>query len=127
MDKLLDLSTSVEYDLIACKDRTLNTNITCTYLNTTGGTEYFQFGSSGYTGATLVIKNTAGTILMTFSTTDGSITLGSNGVFNLTKTSAEMDTIRAGCYPYDMYLSSPTFPKRAFLRGKITFIQNIAN
>ena len=127
MEQTLDLNQAVEYDLIVAKDRTLNTNITCTYVNVTGGTSYFDFGSSGYTGATLVVKNTAGTILMTFSTTDGSITLGSNGVFNLKKTSAEMDVIRAGCYPYDMYLKSATYPKRAFMRGKITFLQNIAN
>lgn len=127
MENTLDLSSAVEYDLIVSKDRTLNTNITCTYVNYSGGTSYFQFGSSGFTGATLVIKNSAGTILMTFSTTDGSITLGSNGVFNLSKTSAEMDVIRAGCYPYDMYLSSTTYPKRAFMRGRISFLQNIAN
>jgi hypothetical protein len=127
MEKQLDLNQAVEYDLIVMKDRTLSANITCTYLNTTGGTSYFDFGSSGYTGATLVIKNTAGTILMTFSTTDGSIVLGSNGVFKLVKTSQQMDVIRAGQYPYDMYLISSTYPKRAFMFGKITFIQNIAN
>ena len=125
MNNTLDLFTATEYDLICGKDRTLNCSITCTYLDVTGGTNYFDFSS--YTGATLVIKNTAGTILMTFSTLDGSILLQANGVFKLIKTSQEMDVVRAGCYNYDMYISSATYSKRGFLRGKITFIQNIAN
>lgn len=125
MEKQLDLFTASEYDLICGKDRTLLANITCTYLNVTGGTELFDF--SGYTGATLSIKNTAGTLLMTFTVGSGITLYGTTGVFKLNKTSVEMDTIRAGQYNYDMYLSSPTQPKRAFLWGKITFVQNIAN
>ena len=125
MEKQLDLSQASEYDLIVAKDRTLNCSITCTYLNTTGGTEYFDF--SGYTGATMMIKNTAGTILMTFDVSDSSIILQANGIFKLVKTDVQMDVIRAGVYNYDMYISNATYPKRAFLRGKITFIQNITN
>jgi len=125
MEKILDLSQAAEYDLIVAKDRTLNSSITCTYLNTTGGTEYFDFSS--YTGATLTVKNLSGTILITFSLSDSSILLQNNGVFKLVKTSTEMDVVRAGEYNYDMYLSSALYPKRAFLRGKISFIQNISN
>lgn len=126
MEKILDLSQAAEYDLIVAKDRTLNSSITCTYLNSTGGTEYFDF--SIYTGATLTIKNNAGTILMDFSVSGGSIFLsGSSGIFTLVKTAAEMDTVRAGQYNYDMYLISAPTTKRYFLRGHITFIQNIAN
>ena len=125
MIQTLDLSSASEYDLIVSKDRTLNCSITCTYIDATGNTNYFDFSS--YTGATLVIKNNAGTILMTFSVIDGSILLQSNGIFKLIKSSNLMDTVRAGCYNYDMYLSSSTYQKRGFLTGKITFIQNIAN
>jgi altronate dehydratase len=124
MEKQLDLFTASEYDLIVGKDRTLLSNITCTYLDVTGGTQFFDF--SGYTGGTLVVKNSAGTILMVFATGSG-LTLGLGGVFTLAKTSAEMDTIRAGQYNYDMYISSVVQPKRAFLKGKINFVQNIAN
>ena len=124
MERNLDLSTASEYDLIVSKDRTLLANITCTYLDVSGGTQTFDF--SGYTGATLMIKNTAGTILMTFTQASG-ITLSGNGVFTLAKSAVEMNEIRAGQYNYDMYISSATQPKRAFLRGKINFIQNIAN
>lgn len=125
MEKQLDLSFASVYDIEVDKDRTLLTDITCTYLDSTGTTQNFEFSS--YTAATLVVKNSAGTILMTFSTTDTSIVLKTLGVFTLSKTSAEMDVIRAGTYLYDMYLSNVLYPKRAFLRGKITFIQNIAN
>jgi hypothetical protein len=90
-----------------------------------GDTEV-QFDMSAYSGATLTVKNQQGTILMVFSTTDGSIVLGTSS-FQLIKTYAEMDTVRAGIYVYDMYLSNASLPKRAFLIGKITYVQNIGN
>lgn len=125
MEKILDLNQASQYDLIVAKDRTLDSSITCTYLNTTGGTEYFDF--SDYTGATLQVKNTAGTNLLTFTTTDNSIILsGSSGIFRLRKTAALMDVVRPGTYNYDMYLISGPAIKRNFLYGKITFIQNIS-
>jgi hypothetical protein len=126
MEKQLDLSLASVYDIECDKDKTLNSTITCTYLNSTGGTELFDFTS--YTGATLTIKNSAGTILMIFTVSGGSITLyGTTGKFKLLKTSTEMNFIRSGEYNYDMILSSVVYPKRAFLRGKIFFIQNITN
>jgi hypothetical protein len=125
MEKTLDLNQAAEYDLIVAKNRTLNTSITCTYIDITGSTQYFDF--SAYTGATLTVKNNAGTILITFDTDSGSIQLCTEGVFKLIKTAEEMDAVRAGTYSYDMYLSNATYPKRNFLYGKITFIQNIAN
>jgi len=126
MEKIIDLFTASEYDLIVGKDRDLDLRLTCTYLDATGGTRYFDFTT--YTGATLTIKNRAGTILMQFTTSGGSITLyGDTGVFKLTKTYAEMDKIRAGQYDYDMVLSNATYARRAFLWGNITFIQNITN
>lgn len=125
MEKTLDLSYYSEYDLLVAKDRTLNVIITCTYIDSGGTEQYFDFSS--YSGATLVVKNVSGTILMAFNTTDGSIVLGSNGSLKLAKTALEMDAIRAGCYQYDMYISNAIYPKRAFLRGSITWIQNTAN
>lgn len=125
MEKSLDLLLSSEYDLIVGKNKTLNSIITATYLNTTGGTEYFEF--SGYTGASLTVKNNAGTVLMNFDTSDGSIVLQTNGQFRLVKSATEMDGIRAGVYNYNMDLHNAQYPKRAFLRGKITWIQNYTN
>ena len=124
MEKTLDLNQASNYELIVAKNRTLNCAITCTYLNVTGGTEYFDFAP--YNSAYMQIKNNAGTILMSFSTSGGSILLsGSTGIFRLIKTAAEMNTIRAGQYRYDMYLSNATYPKRNFLYGNITFMQDI--
>jgi hypothetical protein len=126
MEKNLDLSLASVYDIQCDRDKTLNSTITCTYIDITGTTQLFDFSS--YSGATITIKNSAGTVLMLFSTTDGSITLyGNTGKFKLLKTSAEMDVIRSGQYNYDMILKSAVYPKRAFLRGKIFFIQNITN
>lgn len=124
MEKQLDLSMSAEYDLIVDKDKTLNVAVSCTYFS--GSTEY-SFDFTSYTGATLTVKNKSGTILQTFSTTDGSIDLQVGGIFKLIKSYTEMNTVRSGKYDYDMYLSNSTYPKRAFLRGKITYIQNISN
>ena len=119
----IDISLYSEYDFTVSKDRSLSSTINCTYMS---GTTEVPFSFTGYSASTLTIKNSAGTILMTFSTTDGSIVLGSSS-FQLNKTSAEMDVVRAGTYAYDMILSSALLPKRGFLRGKITFIQNITN
>jgi hypothetical protein len=124
MEKFLDLSFAAMYDIFIDKDRTLNVSISCTYFS--GCTEY-SYDFTPYTGATLVVKNDSGTIVQTFSTLDGSILLQVGGVFKLIKTAIQMDTVRAGCYSYDMYLSSSTWAKRAFLYGKITYHQNIAN
>lgn len=124
MEKLVDLSLSAEYDLIVDKDKTLNVSVMCTYFS--GCTEY-NYDLTPYTGATITVKNDSGTIVQNFSTTDGSIVLGVGGVFKLIKTAEEMDKVRSGVYHYDMFLSNHSFPKRAFLRGKITYIQNISN
>lgn len=129
MHKSLDLSRASEYDLTVEKGRTLNAPIECKYYDTTNTLQTFEFLDEvhPYTGGTMTIKNTAGTILMTFSTTDGSMTLGALGVLTLSKTAAEMDVVRAGSYSYDLYISNDLYPKRNFLRGTITFIQNISN
>jgi hypothetical protein len=124
MEKLLDLSLSAEYDLIVDKNKSLSVSVSCTYFS--GNTEY-NYDLTLYTGATLTVKNDSGTIVQTFSTSDGSIVLQAGGIFKLVKTYVEMNTVRSGEYNYDMYLSNTTYPKRAFLRGKITYIQNISN
>lgn len=124
INQTLDLSLASEYDLIVDKDRSLNTIIEATYMS--GDTEV-SFDFSAYSGATLTVKNQQGTILIVFNTNDGSIILGNYGQFSLIKTYAEMNAVRAGLYVYDMYLSNASLPKRAFLRGKINFIQNIGN
>lgn len=124
MEKNLDLSFASEYDLSVDKDRDLDASIHAVYLS--GCTEY-NYDFTLYTGATLTVKNSSGTIVQTFDTDDGSIVLGLGGIFTLIKTAAQMDTVRAGCYRYDMYLRSSTYAKRAFLTGEITYIQNISN
>lgn len=124
MERQLDLFTASVYDIVCGKDRTLNQRITCTYLSG-NTTMYFDF--STYTGGILTVKNQSGSILMVFQTSDGSLNLLPNGVFSLVKTPVEMDTVRAGSYNYDMILTKAGGVKRAFLYGKITFIQNITN
>ena len=119
----LDLSLASVYDMIVDKDRSLASIINCTYYS--GSTEV-PFNFTSYTAATLTVKNDKGTILIVFNTTDGSIVLGTTS-FQLVKTAAEMNVVRAGVYDYDMFITSPALPKRAFLRGKITFVQNISN
>lgn len=123
MEKQVDLALSSEYDLFVDKDRTLNRNIYCWFLS--GCTEY-EFNFFWYTGATMTVKNSSGTIVQQFSVLDGSITLQAGGLLNLYKSAEDMDKVRSGEYRYDLYLHGSTYPKRAFLRGSITYIQNIA-
>lgn len=124
MSRELDLSQTSLYDMICDRDRSLNVSITATYFDL-GVEQPFDF--TPYSGATLVVKNAQGTILITFDMSDGSIELLPNGIFKLVKTAEEMNAVRAGIYNYDMYLSSGLYPKRGFLKGQITFNQNIAN
>lgn len=126
MEKELDLAMSTEYDLIVDRCRTLDRTLYCwIFTGSTGscGEKEFDFTNDGhsqpYSGATMYVKNNAGTILLQFSTTDGSITLSLGGQLTLKKSAADMCCIRAGEYDYDLYLSSATYPKRAFLRGRI--------
>ena len=123
-EKLLDLSLSAEYNLVVDKNKSLSVSVSCTYFS--GVTEY-NYDLTIYTGATLTVKNDSGTIVQSFNTTDGSILLQVGGVFKLVKTDVEMNTVRSGEYHYDMFLTNSQYSKRAFLRGKITYIQNIAN
>ena len=122
----LDIRQDSQYNLILNKQRTLNTNITATYIS--GGTEY-EFDFSSYSAATLQCrrKPDAPFVVLQFNTTDGSIVLpATGGTFQLIKTDTELADVRAGEYYYDMYLSSVTYPKRAFLSGQITIISNIS-
>lgn len=119
MERKLDLTLSSEYDLEFDKCRTLDRTLYCWYYTGSTGCGEKEFDFTFYSGATMYIKNSSGTIVMQFSTTDGSIELGLGGQLTLKKTDEEMCRIRAGCYVYDLYLSSSTYPKRAFLRGKV--------
>lgn len=112
----LDLVEAGIADISIQKDRDLDQDIVAIY--NSGTTElYFEF--SGYTGATLEVRNNANStaIILSFSTTDGSIVLGDFGVFNLNKTADELANIRASNYVYDMYLTSSTKERRGFLIG----------
>jgi hypothetical protein len=123
MEKIVDLALSSEYNLIVDRDRTLNRNIYCWYLS--GCTEY-EFDFWPYSGATMTVKNSSGTVVQQFSTTDGSITLQSGGLLKLYKSANDMDKVRSGEYRYDLFLTGSQIEKRAFLRGSITYLQNIA-
>ena len=126
----LDLRQDSQYNLVLNKQRTLSTNITAQYISgTTTGNTLVDFDFSSYTGATLQVrlKPESPFVVLQFSTTDGSIVLpASGGTFQLIKTATELSTQRAGEYYYDMYLSSITYPKRAFLSGQFTIMPNIS-
>ena len=112
----LNIAEDANYDIIIKKDRTLNQLFDAYF--TSGSTDY-PFDFTVYSGATLEVRKTFNSeyVVLTFSTTDGSIVLGADGQFSLVKSAALLDVIRAGDYQYDMYLSSASKPKRAFLYG----------
>lgn len=116
----LDLVQDSAFNLTINKQRTLNVNVTAYYIS--GDTEV-DFDFSSYTGAFLQVrtKPDAPFVILSFNTSDASITLpATGGTFNLYKTAEELAVVRAGEYRYDMYLISPTYPKRAFLSGLFT-------
>lgn len=122
----LDLRQDSQYNLIINKDRTLMVNITAQYLS---GSTMVDYDFSSYSGACLQVrlKPDSPFITLQFNTTDGSIVLpASGGTFQLYKTAAQLEKIRAGEYFYDMYLISNTYPKRAFLSGSFTVLPNIS-
>ena len=124
MEKTLDLALSAEYDLVFDRCRTLDRTLYCWIYTGTTNCGDVEFDFTFYTGATMYVKNNSGTIIQQFSTSDGSIVLGLGGQLTLKKSAEDMCIPRAGdCYNYDIYLSSATIPKRAFLRGKITYRQ----
>lgn len=121
----IDLTQDVIYNLVINKDRDLDQDIQAEVYS--GSTLLAPFNFSGYTGSTLTVKvkpQDAFSVL-TFSTDDSSIVLGSSGVFTLVKTALQLQNIKAGEFYYNMYLSSSTVEKRAFISGKFTVIQNV--
>ena len=121
----LDLDQSAKYDMVIMRNRTLNSVITCQYIDSVSGATAFDF--STYTGAVLQVRVKPDTtaVLLEFSTDDGSIELLPDGKFKLNKSSVDLQQ-RAGDYYYDMYISSDLLPKRAFLTGGFKIIQNIS-
>lgn len=125
MNCTLDLTQDMIYNLVINKDRDLDQEIQAEIYS--GETFIQNFNFTGYTGATLNVKLKPqdNYNILTFSTADGSIVLGSNGVFSLVKTAVELQNIKAGTFVYNMYLSSTLQAKRAFISGSFIINQNI--
>ena len=121
----LDLRQDSLFNLTVNKQRTLTANITSYYMS--GETEV-DFDFSSYSSALLQLrtKPQAPFVILEFNTDDSSIVLpATGGTFQLHKTWEELQNVRSGEYHYDMWISSATYPKRAFLSGVMTIISNI--
>lgn len=126
VDCTIDLTQDVVYNLQINKYRDLDQEIKAEIYS--GDTYVSAFDFTGYSGATLEVRvkpNDAYTVL-TFSTADGSIVLGANGVFELVKSALELKNVRSGTFYYDMYLTSASQNKRAFLSGEFIIKENIS-
>lgn len=125
MNQNIDLTQDSQYNLTLNKYATLNVDITAQYLS---GDTLYNFDFSSYTGATLQVRKQpdAPFIILSFSTTDGSIILPVSGsTFNLNKTAEQLENVRAGEYVYQMELHSALYPRRMFLSGTFTIIPNV--
>ena len=122
----LDIRQDSIYDMKVNRNRTLDQTFDAYF--TSGATE-FPFDFTVYSGATMQVRKQFGSSFtaLTFSTDDGSIILGANGQFKLIKSAEDLQKVRAGEYKYDMYLSSATIPKRAFLSGDFTLFNYVTN
>lgn len=126
MNQNLDLTQDSKYNIVINKNKTLLSTITAYYL-ASGSTEV-EYDFSSYTGACLQVrlKPDSPFCVLQFNTSDGSIVLpASGGTFQLKKTHTELNLCRAGEYVYDMYLVSPTYPRRAFISGSFTINPNV--
>jgi hypothetical protein len=125
VDCTIDLTQDASYNLVINKNRDLDQEIQAEIYS--GTTFVSNFSFTGYTGATLnvKVKPQDNYSVLTFSTADGSIVLGANGVFKLVKTALELQNIKGGSFYYNMFLSSTLQPKRAFLSGQFIIIQNV--
>lgn len=117
IQNILDTREDSQYNIIINKDRDLNQKFECYFLS---GTTEVPFDFSPYSGAVLQVRKTFDStpILLEFNTTDGSITLNLDGSFNLIRTAAELSELRSTDNVFDMYLSSTSKLKRAFLSGE---------
>jgi hypothetical protein len=105
MENQISLATSLQKDLLVEYGMTIKAELS------------FPFtGVTGYTGASLVVADWRGTILMTFDTLDESIVLYDE-YFELNKTAEEMTKIRIGTYKYLMFLYNAN-EKYGVMRGK---------
>ena len=122
----LDIRQDSIYDLVINRNRTLNQTFD-TYFES-GDTE-IAFDLTVYSGATMEVRKQFGSSFtaLRFSTDDGSLTLGVDGQFNLTKSAEDLQKVRAGDYIYDFYLSNSETPKRAFLSGDFKLHNYVTN
>jgi hypothetical protein len=120
----LDLTTDVERTITIIRNRTLNQRLRSDVYE--DGEFLYPFDFSEYTGATLEVRTKANDFnkILTFTTVDGSIVLDNDGIFALIKSADELN-VRAGEYYYDMYLTSLTESKRAFMKGKFIIEERI--
>lgn len=115
MNRTLDLTNSVVYDLSIERGKTLNKFFVSEVYSGNTFVGFFDF--TKYTGATLVVKTKPKDFAnkLVFSTADNSIQLDNWGQFYLSKTATDL-TLNSGKYYYEMYLSSSA-ETRGFLRG----------
>jgi len=124
MAKTIDYRLGVQVEIHARKGADFHRRFHAQYPS---GDTYVDIDFSQYTGATINVRRKPNSPYkeLTFSTTDGSIVLGTDGRFDLTLSNEIMNGIRAGEYDYDMYLSNTTYPKRDFMFGKFIIADKI--
>ena len=124
MSKTIDYRLGIEVEIEARKGADFHRRFHAQYVS---GTTYVDVGLAAYSAATLQVRRKPNSpiVELTFSTTDSSIVLGTDGRFDLNKGYALMDGLRAGEYYYDMYLSNATYPKRDFMYGKFIIYDKV--
>ena len=120
----LDVRQDSNYDMKVNRNRTLDQTFDAYF---TSGTTEYEFDFTPYSGASLQVrkKYDSAYVILEVSTDDGSIVLGVDGQFTLTKTAEELENVRAAENIYDMYISSASAAKRAFLSGKFTITDRV--
>jgi len=127
MNHELDLTTDIIRDITVNKNRSLNERLKADIFDC--GQYCYSFDFTCYTGATLEVRlkqNDSSQLILKFSTVDGSLVLDSDGIFHLIKSASDMNALRSGEYFYDMYLTSLSETKRAFMHGKFMITDTVS-
>ena len=113
----VDDRLDIRLDIHVVKGRTFKRRYHAQYYS---GDTLQDFSWDDYSGATMQVrrKSNSPIVELSFSTDDGSITLLSDGRFELNLDYDTMDNIRSGEYYYDLYLLGTIYPKRAFIFGQ---------
>lgn len=125
IQKQLDFTTDVHFDIIVNRNRTLHSIVFCE-LETEEGIEPFPFDD--YDNIVMQVKNSynSDNVVLALSNITNTLLMHTDGRLEFDVEEQTMN-VRAGEYVYDMYLHKTGQRKRAFMSGKFIVKDTVTN